>query len=131
VLLHIDDPDHIWPWLDWDVWLELVGAQRVKPAGALRFSHYDQMIQATLEGHGIALGRSPLVDRWIKEGRLVLPFGRRFLSSPAKPRAYFILTSPAAAGRPEVAEFARWLLQEARAANDAISPQPAARSRRR
>jgi DNA-binding transcriptional LysR family regulator len=124
VLLHLDDPDRDWPWLDWDVWLELVKAHGVKPAGTLRFSHYDQMLQAALDGHGIALGRSPLVDRWVKEGRLVLPFGRRFLSSPTKPRAYFILVSPAATGRPEVSEFSRWLLQEARAANEAVPAQP-------
>jgi LysR family transcriptional regulator, glycine cleavage system transcriptional activator len=128
VLLHLDDPQHDWPWLNWDAWLELLKAQSVRPAGALRFSHYDQLIQAALDGQGIALGRSPLVDRWVKEGRLVLPFGRRFLPSPSRPRAYFILTSPAAAGRPEVTAFSRWLLQEASAADRAM---PARRSRSR
>jgi LysR family transcriptional regulator, glycine cleavage system transcriptional activator len=121
VLLYFDDPERRYPWLNWDVWLELVKAHGVKPKGVLRFSHYDQIIQAALEGQGIALGRSPLVERAVKEGRLVLPFGRRFLSSPSKPRAYFLLVSPAAAGRPEASEFSRWLLGEARAVNETMS----------
>jgi LysR family transcriptional regulator, glycine cleavage system transcriptional activator len=126
VLLHYDDPERRSPWLSWDVWFELVKSEGVKPAGALRFSHYDQMIQAALDGHGIALGRSPLVDRWVKEARLVLPFGRRFISSPGQARAYFILVSAAARGRPEVARFSAWLQQEA-----AGSESPARAARRR
>jgi len=133
VLLHYDDPQHRSPWLSWDVWFELVKAHGVKPAGTLRFSHYDQMIQAALDGQGIALGRSPLVDHWVKEGRLVLPFGRRFISSPGKSRAYFILVAPAAAGRRDVADFSAWLQGEAAASADASSKSPSAAgpSRRR
>jgi LysR family glycine cleavage system transcriptional activator len=130
VLLHLEDPERDYPWLNWDVWLELVDAHGVRPAGALRFSHYDQVAQAALQGQGIALGRSPLVDPWVKDGRLVPPFGRRFLSSPAKARAYFVLVSPAAAGRPEVKEFSGWLLDEARVVNEAMS-EPAPRRGRK
>jgi LysR family transcriptional regulator, glycine cleavage system transcriptional activator len=128
VLLHYDDPERRSPWLSWEVWFELVKAQDVRPAGTLRFSHYDQMIRAALDGHGIALGRSPLVDRWVKEGRLVLPFGRRFISSPGQARAYFILISPSARGRPEVERFSSWVREEALAGAEAPSGK---RSRRR
>jgi LysR family glycine cleavage system transcriptional activator len=114
ILLHYDDAERRAPWLSWDVWFELVRAPGVKPAGALRFSHYDQLILAALDGQGIALGRSPLVDRWVKDGRLVLPFGRRFVSSPSKTRGYFIVTSALAKGRAEVERFSAWLQQEAR-----------------
>src|SRR5581483_7836053 len=96
-------------WLSWDVWFEMVKAHGVEPKGTLRFSHYDQMIAAALDGQGIALGRSPLVDRWVKEGRLVLPFGRRFISSKGTARAYFILVAPAARSRPEVERFSSWV----------------------
>lgn len=113
VLLHYDDPERRSPWLSWDVWFELVKSEGVKPAGALRFSHYDQMIQAALDGHGIALGRSPLVDRWVRQRRLVLPFGGRFISSPGQTRAYFVIVSGDAEGRPEVARFSAWVQQEA------------------
>ena len=113
VLLHLDEIERISPWLSWRVWFEVTRANDVKPAGSLRFSHYDQMIQAALDGQGIALGRSPLVDRFIKSGQLVLPFGGRFITSTADTRAYYIVLPPHAASRPEVAAFSAWLQSEA------------------
>jgi DNA-binding transcriptional LysR family regulator len=114
VLLHYDDIERRSPWLSWNVWFELVRVQDLKPAGSLRFSHYDQMIQAAVDGQGIALGRSPLVDRFLRNSQLILPFGKRFVSSPADERGYFIVVPPASSARPEVADFSRWLQQEAR-----------------
>jgi len=119
VLLHYDDPERRSPWLSWDVWFELVKAHDVRPAGALRFSHYDQMVGAALDGQGIALGRSPLVDRWVKEGRLVLPFGRRFISSPGQARSYYFLVSASSRGRAEVERFSAWVREEALAGSAA------------
>src|SRR5437879_3998029 len=75
VLLHYDDAERRYPWLSWDVWFELTQTHGVKPAGALRFSHYDQLIQAAIDGQGIALGRSRFVAKWVKLGKLILPFG--------------------------------------------------------
>jgi len=115
VLLHYDDPERRYPWLSWEVWFELTQTQGVKPAGMLRFSHYDQLMQAAVEGHGIALGRSRFVAKWVKHGKLVLPFGRRYMCTPADSRAYFLVPSPRSAARPEVTEFSRWLQQQANA----------------
>jgi DNA-binding transcriptional LysR family regulator len=113
VLLHYDDPERRYPWLSWEVWFELTQTTGVKPAGMLRFSHYDQLIQAAIEGQGIALGRSRFVDKWVRQGRLILPFGKRYMCSPADSRAYFLVPSPRSAPRPEVAKFAQWLKQQA------------------
>ena len=115
VLLHYDDPERRYPWLSWDAWFELTRTQGVKPAGMLRFSHYDQLIQAAIEGQGIALGRTRFVNNWVKKGKLVLPLGRRYMCSPADSRAYFLVRSPGTAARAEVAKFAHWLQQQARA----------------
>ncbi len=114
ILLHYDDPERRYPWLSWEVWFELTQTHGVKPAGTLRFSHYDQLMQAAIEGQGIALGRSRFVNNWVKLGRLILPFGKRYMASPADSRAYFIVL-PRGATRPEVAEFSRWLLKQAQA----------------
>lgn len=121
VLLHYDDPERRYPWLSWDVWFELTRTQGVKPAGTLRFSHYDQLMQAALEGQGIALGRSRFVDKWVKLGRLVLPFGKRYMCSPADSRAYFMIVAASSAVRPEVVEFSRWLQRQA-SAEEADAP---------
>jgi DNA-binding transcriptional LysR family regulator len=113
VLLHYDDPYRRYPWLSWEVWFELTQTQDVKPAGMLRFSHYDQLMQAAIEGQGIALGRSRFVAQWVKQGRLVLPFGKRYMSTPSDSRAYFLVASQRSAARPEVAKFSQWLQQQA------------------
>jgi DNA-binding transcriptional LysR family regulator len=122
VLLHYDDPERRYPWLSWDVWFELTQTQGVKPSGTLRFSHYDQLIQAAIDGQGIALGRTRFVDKWVKLGKLTLPFGKRYMRSPADSRAYFIVFPRGAGTRPEAAEFSRWLVEVARA-EDADSGQ--------
>jgi DNA-binding transcriptional LysR family regulator len=118
VLLHYDDPYRRYPWLSWEVWFELTQTQGVKPAGMLRFSHYDQLIQAAAEGHGIALGRSRFVGHWVKQGKLVLPFGKRYMCTPSDSRAYFLVPSPRAAARAEVTKFSRWLQQQALAEDE-------------
>ena len=109
VLLQFDDPEGNAPWLNWKSWLELVGLQDLRPAGSLVLSGYEQIIPAAIAGHGVALGRSPLVREAIASGTLVAPFPRTSESS----RAYFVLASTNAAGRAEVEDFVKWLRAEA------------------
>jgi len=111
VLLHVDDPDGRWPWQAWRVWLETVGLPDLRAAGNLRFTGYDQIIPAAIAGHGVALGRTPLVDAAISAGQLVALF-RQITPSD---RAYWIVVSRRAADRTEVADFAAWLKQVAAA----------------
>ncbi len=109
VLLQYDDPEGRHPWLHWKAWLEVAGIPELRPARTLSFSGYEQIIPAALAGHGIALGRTPLVKDLLASGELVAPF-----SSSADPaRAYFVVVSQSAASRPEVAGFVAWLKQEA------------------
>lgn len=110
VLLHYERPDGATPWLSWTVWLETMQLPGLRPAGSLRFSQYDQTIQAAIDGQGVALGTSPLVRQLIRQGRLIAPLEKKFESS----RAYYLVISAGAAGRPEVSEFAAWLLRQAK-----------------
>jgi LysR family glycine cleavage system transcriptional activator len=136
VLLH-DDPTTgplpALPYLQWDVWLEAMGLRELKPAGALTFSHYDQMIQACANGEGVALGRLPLLSHQIRDGRLVAPFersrerGRGTVST----RSYYVLIAPGARSRPDVQHFVEWLQAEARQDVSATAgPAPRARAPR-
>jgi LysR family transcriptional regulator, glycine cleavage system transcriptional activator len=110
VLLQYDDPDIRHPWLHWKTWLEVEGIADLRPAGTIAFSGYDQIIPAAVAGHGVALGRSPLVKDLLASGALVAPF--RSTADPA--RAYFAIVAKGAAGRPEVAAFVEWLKKAAK-----------------
>ena len=110
VLLQYDDPDGRHPWMHWKTWLEVERLADLRPAGSLSFSGYDQIIPAAVAGHGVALGRSPLVRKAMAAGELVAPFKRS--ADPA--RAYYAIVSKHSEGRPEVADFVSWLCEEAK-----------------
>lgn len=114
VLLH-DDWSPVQPWLEWNTWLQAHDVTGLKPAGELGFSHYDQMIQAAVEGQGVALGRWPLLSGLIRRGQLVAPFEPRHLrgETPKTTRAFFVFCEPRATGRKEVRAFVEWLITEA------------------
>jgi len=109
VLLQYDDPDGRHPWLHWKTWLEVAGIADLRPSGTLSFSGYEQIIPAAVAGHGVALGRTPLVRDLLAARELVAPFK----SSADPARAYFAIVSKRAAGRPEVAAFVDWLREAA------------------
>jgi DNA-binding transcriptional LysR family regulator len=109
VLLQYHDPDVRHPWLHWKTWLEVAGVAGLRPVGTLSFSGYEQIIPAAVAGHGVALGRSPLVKDLIDSRQLVAPF--KSMADPA--RAYFVIVSRDAAQRPEVNAFVDWLKSEA------------------
>ena len=110
-LLQYSDPEGRHPWLNWKTWLEVAGIADLRPASTLSFSGYDQIIPAAVAGHGVALGRSPLLKDLLAAKELVAPF--KSTADPA--RAYFAITSRTAAGRAEVTGFIDWLKEEAKA----------------
>jgi LysR family glycine cleavage system transcriptional activator len=109
VLLYLESPRAAW--LDWELWFHALGLRDFEPAGKLHFSHYDQLIQAALDGHGVALGRHPLLRRLLRERKLVAPFKNKVASS----RAYYVVESTTAKVKRQVREFADWLVEETHA----------------
>jgi LysR family glycine cleavage system transcriptional activator len=130
VLLH-DDWSPAQPWLEWGPWLQAHGVIGLRPAGELGFSHYDQMIQAAIDGQGVALGRWPLLSGPIRRGKLIAPFEPRTLSgqAPRTTRAFFIFCEPRSAARPEVQSFVNWLIAEAMSESRIEGP-PSLRAKR-
>jgi DNA-binding transcriptional LysR family regulator len=108
-LLHFDYAGAEAMYMDWGTWLTALGIGELRPAGALHFSQYEQMIQAAVSGQGVALGRQPLLNDLIESRALVAPFKQTLVGS----RAYFIIESRFSVGKPHVREFAQWLLAEA------------------
>jgi len=108
---------------DWPIWLRAMKLEDLKPASVLHFSQFDQLINAAINGQGVALGRSPLLKQMLRDRRLVAPFKK----TVASPRSYYLLRSATAARKPEVQEFAAWLSAEALTASDPGSSVPAGR----
>jgi len=109
VLLDLEMVTNRGPWSDWGPWLEAMKLGDLKPAGTLRFSHYDQVIQAAIDGSGVAIGRNPHNTRHFREGQLVAPLGNEAKLSWG---TYFVLIAPRSAERQIVKEFAAWLRDE-------------------
>ncbi len=92
----------------WRVWLELAGVEGIDPTRGLSFGDASMMLQAAIDGQGVALGRSALAAADIAAGRLVRPFE---LSRPFR-FAYWLVCPQTSAERPKVAAFRGWLLEE-------------------
>lgn len=88
-----------------------MGVPDLVPGAVLTFTNYDEVIEAAVHGHGVALGRRPLVDAMLADGRLVAPIGGRL----ASPRAYFVVVNPDTRDRPETRALVSWLIDEGRA----------------
>jgi LysR family glycine cleavage system transcriptional activator len=96
------------PWLRWSDWLVATHQADAKPRQYLHFNQYDQVIQAAIEGHGVALGRLALVMPMLADGRLVCqPQANVGISD----LAYWLIKSEHPA-RAEVDIFAEWLIDE-------------------
>ena len=96
---------------DWSTWLTALGIGDLKPSGSLRFSQYDQLINAAIGGQGVALGRIPLLQDAIRSGALVAPFEKTVSGT----RGYFVILSKAGHAKPYADDFCNWLRTEAAA----------------
>lgn len=98
-----------YPWLSWSHWLAAEGLEDVEPRSRVRFSHYDQAIQAAMSGQGIAIGREETIRPLIEEGRLTtVGCGRKGVEG----RSTWLVPAPGPM-RDEVALFADWIRQVA------------------
>lgn len=111
VLLDLETVTASGPWSDWAPWLQEKGLANLRAAGALRFSHYDQVVRAAIDGSGVALGRMPHNARHLTDGLLVAPLAREGI---LRWGSYFVLMSPRSAERPIVKAFVAWLRAQVR-----------------
>ena len=119
-LLEEDDTRPSTEYLAWRYWLRQHGAPGLEPKRWLYLNFTYQQIQAALAGQGVALARFGLVADAVARGELVEPFGiaGRDASSPF---AYWLVKGGgSAADRPELAEFSRWVVEQAAESRAAI-----------
>ena len=117
---------HGWPllydlaWDDyWAHWFARKegGAPDMSQASGYRL--YSMMIQAAVEGMGVALGHSLLVAPYLKRGTLVALFE----PPVAAPARYFLAIAPGSGAKPEARAFLDWLRAETRKSHAAGIPR--------
>ncbi len=103
-LLHDD------AYVDWAMWLKAVGVSDLDPRQGPYFTDSAMVIQAAVEGQGVALARGALAAGDLAAGRLVKPFD---IALPTD-YAYYVVCHAPSAERPKIAAFREWLLDEAK-----------------
>ena len=91
---------------DWQVWLTAANVDGVDPTGGLKFDLILNALQAAIDGLGVALGRTALVEGDLATGRLVAPFD---ISLPIE-AAYYVVAPEQTADLPKIEAFREWLI---------------------
>jgi LysR family glycine cleavage system transcriptional activator len=94
---------------DWAMWLRTAGVTTVDATRGPGFDDSGLLIQAAIEGLGVALGRSVLVKGDLEAGRLVRPF----TTSLPGGSAYYLVYAPELENAPKIKAFREWLLATA------------------
>ncbi len=90
----------------WDDWLELAGVKDIDAKRGTVIDDTNVLIQAAIDGQGIALGSSTFVEDLLESGRLVKPFDVTLVNE----FAYFVVYPEAHLKNPAVLAFKNWLL---------------------
>src|SRR5215472_4673507 len=94
---------------DWANWLQAAGLDDTTATHGPVLNRASMVIDAAINGQGIALARTTLAAWDIINGRLVRPFAESLRLS----KTYWIVCPTATAALPKVATFREWLLAEA------------------
>jgi LysR family glycine cleavage system transcriptional activator len=116
ILLHDGSPDADDSCPDWTMWLAARGMRGVDGMRGPRFNQSSLVIEAAVNGRGVALAKRTLAAADLEAGRLVSPIH----ISTAVDFAYY-LVHPKAKGRlPQVKAFMAWIKTEAEAHEAAL-----------
>jgi len=94
----------------WKPWFGAAGLAWSEPVSGPLFSDASLVLDAAVNGQGVALARSVLVGGELASGRLV----RLWEIAVPSSRAYYAVWSERSAARPEVSAFLDWLMRSCR-----------------
>jgi len=94
----------------WNTWFDKAGAPEVDTTRGLKINNSSAVLQAAIDGQGIALARSVMAREDLAAGRLVRLFPSIDCASSL---AYYVVYPAEYAGRPGVAAMLTWLSEEA------------------
>jgi LysR family glycine cleavage system transcriptional activator len=104
-LLHLDDRT------DWSRWLATAGVENVELSGGQIWNRASMLIDAAVDGQGIALARTALAAWDLISGRLVRPFATALRLS----KSYWIVSPKVTSTLSKIRSFRDWMLAEAAA----------------
>lgn len=93
----------------WATWLEAAGIKSVSTQRGMKINNSAAVLQAAIEGQGIALARSVMAGDDLAAGRLIRLFPAIRIASPL---AYYVVYRPESAGLPRLKAFRDWLFDE-------------------
>ena len=93
----------------WEEWTRAHGLEPPAPNDMIKMDAIEQALQLAENGHGLAMGRRPVVDDWLARGRLIAPFGDADPTGAAYYLCRPIGTTPTAAAR----RLEHWLVETA------------------
>lgn len=109
---------------EWRLWFTAAGVPtEIGDRPGLTFDMAFMALQAAVDGHGVALGRTPYVEADLAAGRLVAPFDMRITATSG----FYFVCPLETADTPKIAAFRKWLLASV---NGEASPAPGGISRR-
>src|ERR1700712_3630089 len=101
-LLHLDDNK------SWSRWFEAAGIADAELPRGLILNRRSMLIDAAIDGQGVALARPTLAAWDLINGRIVRPFDIGLRS-----KAFWIVCPKASSAKPKIKTFREWLLAEA------------------
>jgi LysR family transcriptional regulator, glycine cleavage system transcriptional activator len=102
-LLHLDSRS------DWTKWFDAAGIVSKAESRGVILNRASMLIDAAVDGQGVALARTTLAARDLINGRLLRPFD---VTLPLS-KSYWIVCPKATSRLPKIVKFRDWLLHEA------------------
>ena len=93
---------------DWWWWLDEHNVRTPESLNMRGCNSYDNVRRRVMQGEGVALGFSGLVDDYVDDGRLVRPLG----AVENKIQAVYVVLPAATAPQPHVQKFIDWIVDE-------------------
>jgi LysR family glycine cleavage system transcriptional activator len=94
----------------WETWLQKAGVTAASSARGMKINNSAAVLQAAIDGHGVALARSVMARDDVAAGRLVRLFPQVEFASTL---AYYVVYRPESASLPRLQAFRDWLMQMA------------------
>ena len=93
----------------WHSWFSANGFPEINPVNGPNFTNSALLLQAAVQGQGVALGSMVLADNEVRSGKLVCPIPRAKKANSA----YYVVTNPDGLKSQWQEPFLSWLVQQA------------------